>query len=62
MLGIYLDLQNVTASKLRQPDVLMSTGVVATPSAPASEQRYVMKTILQQSGTLLPALGLTVDF
>lgn len=62
MLGIYLDLQNVTASKLRQPDVLMSTGVVANPSAPASEQRYVMKTIRQQSGTLLPALGLTVEF
>ena len=40
----------------------MSTGVVANPSAPASEQRYVMKTIRQQSGTLLPALGLTVEF
>ena len=28
MLGIYVDLQNVTFSKLRQPDVLMSTGVI----------------------------------
>ena len=26
-LGIYVDLQNVTGSKLRQPDVLMSTGI-----------------------------------
>lgn len=26
MLGLYIDLQNVTGSKLRQPDVLMSTG------------------------------------
>ena len=25
MLGLYIDLQNVTGSKLRQPDVLMST-------------------------------------
>lgn len=26
MLGFYLDIQNITASKLRQPDALMSTG------------------------------------
>lgn len=62
MLGIYFDLQNVTVSKLRQPDVLMSTGVVANPSAPRSEQRYVLKKIRQESGTLLPTLGITVEF
>ena len=33
-LGLYLDLQNVTVSKLRQPDVFMSTGVVSNPEAP----------------------------
>ena len=62
MLGIYIDLQNVTGSKLRQPDVLMSTGVVENPSAPAAEQRYRMKYIRQESGTLLPSLGVTVEF
>lgn len=62
MLGIYIDLQNVTVSKLRQPDVLMSTGTVENPSAPLSEQRYVMKHIRQESGTLLPTLGITVEF
>ena len=62
MLGLYIDLQNVTGSKLRQPDVLMSTGVVENPSAPAAEQRYVMKYIRQQSGTLVPTLGVTVQF
>ena len=61
-LGIYVDLQNVTGSKLRQPDVLMSTGTVENPSAPASEQRYRMKYIKQESGTLVPALGVTVEF
>lgn len=60
--GIYVDLQNVTGSKLRQPDVLMSTGIVENPSAPASEQRYRMKYIKQESGTLVPALGVTVEF
>lgn len=60
--GIYLDLQNVTKSVLRQQDVLMSTGVVENPDAPASEQRYVMKRLKQESGTLLPTIGLTVEF
>lgn len=51
MLGFYLDIQNITASKLRQPDALMSTGQIENPSAPLSEQRYVMKSIRQESGT-----------
>ena len=58
MLGIYIDLQNITVSKLRQPDVLMSTGVVD----PDNPQRYIMKYIAQESGTLLPTLGVTVEF
>ena len=62
MLGFYIDLQNVTGSKLRQPDVLMSTGVVANPSAPVQDQRYEMKYIKQESGTLVPTLGITVEF
>lgn len=61
-LGVYLDLQNVTKSVLRQQDVLMSTGVIENPEAPASEQRYVMKRLKQESGTLLPTIGLTVEF
>lgn len=61
-LGIYLDLQNVTKSVLRQQDVLMSTGVIENPEAPAAEQRYVMKRLKQESGTLLPTIGLTVEF
>jgi len=62
MLGFYIDLQNVTGSKLRRPDVLMSTGVVENPGAPAAEQRYRMKYIRQQSGSLIPTLGVTVEF
>ncbi len=58
MFGIYLDIQNITASKLRQPDVLMSTGQVD----PSDPQRYVMKSIKQESGTLLPTLGITFEY
>ena len=51
----------MTGSKLRRPDVLMSTGVVENPQAPAAEQRYRMKYIGQQSGSLIPKLGITVE-
>ena len=43
MLGFYIDLQNIAGSKLKQADVLMSTGVIKNPDAPIAEQRYVMK-------------------
>ena len=62
MLGFYLDIQNITGSKLHQPDVLMSTGQIENPSAPASQQRYIMKSVRQQSGTLLPTLGITFEY
>ena len=55
-LGLYVDLQNVTVSKLRQPDVFMSTGIVENPEAPLAEQRYKMRRIEQVSGTLLPTI------
>ena len=54
MLGFYIDLQNIAGSKLKQADVLMSTGVIKNPDAPIAEQRYVMKSLKQESGTLLP--------
>jgi Outer membrane receptor for ferrienterochelin and colicins len=62
MLGFYLDIQNITASKLKQQDVLMSTGVIENPEAPAAAQRYKMKRIGQSSGTLLPTLGITFEY
>lgn len=58
MLGLYVDLQNVTISKLSQPAVLMSTGQVN----PADPDRYLMKYIAQDSGTLIPTLGITIEF
>ena len=62
MLGFYIDLQNIAGSKLKQADVLMSTGVIKNPDAPITEQRYVMKSLKQESGTLLPTLGITFEY
>jgi len=55
-------LQNITVSKLKQQDVLMSTGIIENPEAPAAAQRYRMKRIKQSSGTLLPTLGITFEY
>ncbi len=62
MLGAYIDLQNITASKLKQQDVIVSTGEIMNPTAPISEQIYTMKKIKQEAGTIIPTIGLTVEF
>lgn len=60
MLGFYLDLQNAFNMKYQDPDALLSTGVIENPNAPESEQRYIMKRIKQESGTVLPSIGITL--
>ena len=62
MLGFYIDLQNITMTKLKQADILMSTGEIENPTAPAGQQRYKMKYIKEESGTLLPTLGITFEY
>ncbi len=61
-LGIYVDLQNVTFSKIRQPDAYLSTGTVLNPDMPLSEQRYELELLELYSGTIVPAIGVTVGF
>ena len=61
MLGFYIDLQNITVSKLKQQDVLMSTGIKEVDPQ-TGELHYKMKQIKQTSGTLLPTLGITFEY
>lgn len=61
-LSLYVDLENVTFSKIRQPDTLISTGTVIDPEASLALQRYEMKVLEMWSGTLVPAIGVTVEF
>lgn len=62
MLECYLDIQNITGSKLKRQDVFMSTGIVQNPEAPIEEQHYIMKRISQSNGTMLPTIGLTFEY
>ena len=61
-LKLYLDIQNVLNKKYRDSDVLVSTGRIVNPQAPYSEQRYEMKRIELESGTILPTIGVTIEF
>ena len=61
-LGWYISLQNATGSKFRQQDAFVSTGTIENPSAPLTERRYTMRTIRQEEGSIIPSLGVTVEF
>lgn len=61
-LGWYLNLQNVTGSKLKEQDAFLSTGTIENPTAPTNQQRYVMKTVSQETGSIIPSIGITVEF
>ena len=60
MLGFYVDLQNVLNFKYDNPPVLISTGEKYVDND--GTERYRMKYIAQQSGVILPTLGITVEF
>ena len=65
---VYLDIQNALNFKSEQPDILIpatdnaGTSLIANPDDPAEEQRYILNRIANTSGTILPTIGITVDF
>lgn len=61
-LGIYVDIQNVTFSKIAQPDAYLSTGVVLDESMPLAEQKYELEMLELTSGTIVPSIGITAEF
>lgn len=61
-LKIYVDIQNVTNFDYKTGDVLVSTGRIINPDSPRNQQRYEMKRIALTEGTILPSIGITVEF
>ena len=61
-LSLYVDLENVTFSKIRQPDALLSTGIIEDTSLDGIYQKYRMELLELWSGTLVPAVGVCVEF
>ncbi len=61
-LSIYLDMENVTFSKIQQQDAYLSNGEIMNPEAELHLQRYMMEKLELWSGTIVPALGITIEF
>ncbi|MEG1483855.1 MAG: TonB-dependent receptor plug domain-containing protein [Bacteroidales bacterium] len=61
-LELYIDLQNILNTKYLYPNIYVSTGAIENPSAPIAEQRYVLKSLKNDTGTILPTLGVIISF
>lgn len=61
-IGLYVDMQNITFSKISQPLTYLSTDVIINPEASLPEQKYGLETLELKSGTIIPAIGVTVEF
>jgi len=72
-LNLYLDIENLTGNAIASEQLILDRpldenkrpigpGVVANPDAPFNEQRYLLKSISDAQGTLLPSIGIMVDF
>ena len=64
-LMFYLDVQNILNFKAQQPDLLVNTqedGSVVTYVDQQGQERYKLRTIENSAGTILPSIGIMVDF
>lgn len=64
-LMVYLDVQNVLNFKSQQPDLLVNTqpdGSTVKYVDPNGYERYELRSISNSAGTILPSIGIMVDF
>jgi hypothetical protein len=68
MLGLYFDIQNALGRTYNQPPSLIQETndagepIIVNPGAAPEDQRYQMKYLNQASGTVLPTLGIMIEF
>jgi outer membrane receptor protein involved in Fe transport len=67
-LMLYVDIQNLYNFQSDNPPVLLretdesSVPVIINPEAPYNEQKYLLKNLQTTSGTVLPTIGIMVEF
>ncbi|WP_244825999.1 TonB-dependent receptor [Carboxylicivirga linearis] len=67
-LGFYIDIQNVYNNQSAQaPELIQQLddngeSIVVNPDAPLNQQRYAMQELNGTSGTVLPTIGLLIEF
>ncbi|MCI5082990.1 MAG: TonB-dependent receptor [Saprospiraceae bacterium] len=71
-LNVYLDLENLTSDAVALPQLILDRpldednmpigdGVIVNPDAPTDEQRYDLKTIDNNQGSLIPSIGVMIE-
>lgn len=65
-MNFYIDIQNVYNFKADQQNLLLlnegSDNLILNPSDPADQQRYDLKELAIQGGTVLPTVGIIIQF
>lgn len=72
-LNLYLDIENLTGNAIGTEQLILDRpldddkrpiggGVVANPDAPFEQQRYLLKAINDAQGTVIPSIGVMIDF
>jgi len=63
MLGVYIDVQNVYAYQTESTPIYTNLDAAGNPAVNSSDPtRYVLREISSLSGTILPTLGLMINF
>jgi hypothetical protein len=72
-LNLYLDIENITGNAIPSNQLILDRAkdadgkpvggpVIINPTAPLAEQRYLLKTITDAQGTLLPTIGIMIEW
>ena len=65
---LYVDIQNLYNFEAILPDNYIKSldengnGIIVNPEAPADQQKYLLKSIPNTTGTVLPTIGIIVEF
>jgi hypothetical protein len=71
-LNVYLDIENITGNAVGIPALILDRpldengtpiggGIIENPDAPASQQRYKLKSLSAETGTPIPSVGVMVE-
>jgi outer membrane receptor for ferrienterochelin and colicin len=67
-LMVYVDIQNIYNFQSESPPILIrqldgqGQPIILNPTAPPNEQRYLLKELQTTSGTVLPTIGVMIEF
>jgi hypothetical protein len=67
-LNVYLDVQNLLGGSVQgAPFLIPETNangerIIANPSAPVQEQRFLVNDLINENGTLVPSVGIIIQF